>query len=197
MHVAACCVYSPTNCNTQGGAGGSGTREWGGCLVRRLVPVYTSVVVWSSLVWYGTRAGTRSRPTQCYHLVKLVFAATQVAPPPVVLGAAPHQHLSQHTCTDCFFLLYTTPVVTRSLHSNSLCLFTSPSLSRLGLCHTGIAYQPQVRDGKRLCMSPLALQPLHSVTASAAAQGHTGVEEGPSMWSVLPPQPVLDCFVPC
>ena len=118
---------------------GSGTREWGGCLVRRLVPVHTSVVVWSSLVWYGTRAGTRSRPTQCCHLVKLVFAATQVAPPPVVLGAAPHQHLSQHTCTDCFFLLYTTPVVTRSLHSNSLCLFPSPSMSRLGLCHTGIA----------------------------------------------------------
>ena len=118
---------------------GSGTREWGGCLVRRLVPVHTSVVVWSSLVWYGTRAGTRSRPTQCYHQVKHVFAATQVAPPPVVLGAAPHQHLSQHTCTDCFFLLYTTPVVARSLHSNSLCLFTSPSMSRLGLCHTGIA----------------------------------------------------------
>ena len=39
-------------------------------------------------------------------------------------------------------------------------------------------------------MSPLALQPLHSVAASVAAQGHTGVEEGPSMWSVLPPQPV-------
>ena len=123
---------------------GSGTREWGGCLVRRLVPVHTSVVIWSSVVQYGTRAGTRSRPTQCYHLVKRVFAATQVAPPSVVLGCcttpAPvptHMHW--------LFLpsLYPTPVVTRSLHSNSLCLFTSPSQSCLRLSHRDCIISPK------------------------------------------------------
>ena len=76
---------------------GLGPESGVGVWVRRLVLVHTNVVVWSSPVRYGTRAGTSSRPTQCCHQVKLVFAATQVAPPPVVLGAVPHQHLSQHT----------------------------------------------------------------------------------------------------